>query len=161
MFQKAKRNAFTLIEVLIVVVIMAVLAATIIPQFASSTDDAKSSALQFNLHTMRQQLEMYKLQHGSTYPAIGSNTLPGLIYSTASDGTQNGSLASSTTYPFGPYVQGGNLPANPFVADPTIANKVVAGTTFPPTSTSSAGGWYYNATTGQLAPAYPQAHLAD
>ena len=33
------RNAFTLIEILIVVVIMAILAATIIPQFTSSTDD--------------------------------------------------------------------------------------------------------------------------
>ena len=38
-----KQNAFTLIEILIVVVIMAVLAAAIIPQFTDSTDDAKES----------------------------------------------------------------------------------------------------------------------
>ena len=38
---KVHRSAFTLIEVLIVVIIMALLAATIIPQFASSTSDAK------------------------------------------------------------------------------------------------------------------------
>ena len=38
------RSAFTLIEVLIVVIIMAVLAATIIPQFSSSTNDAKNSS---------------------------------------------------------------------------------------------------------------------
>ena len=35
-----RRSAFTLIEVLIVVVIMAILAATIIPQFTDSTKDA-------------------------------------------------------------------------------------------------------------------------
>ena len=62
----SRRSAFTLIEVLIVVVIMAVLAATIIPQFASSTTDAKVSALKFNLHGLRQQVEMYKLQHNGT-----------------------------------------------------------------------------------------------
>ena len=38
-----RRSAFTLIEVLIVVVIMAILAATIIPQFTDSTKDAKAS----------------------------------------------------------------------------------------------------------------------
>ncbi len=64
-----KRGGFTLIEVLIVVVMMAVLAATIIPQFASSTDDAKSSALKFNLHALRSQIEMYKLQHNGAVPA--------------------------------------------------------------------------------------------
>ena len=57
-----------LIEVLIVVIIMAVLAATIIPQFASSTKDAKASNLKFNLQTVRSQLEMYKEQHLSVYP---------------------------------------------------------------------------------------------
>ncbi len=48
-----RRNAFTLIEVLIVVIIMAVLAATIIPQFSSSTTDAKISSLKFNLAALR------------------------------------------------------------------------------------------------------------
>ena len=46
-----RRKAFTLIEALIVVIIMAVLAATIIPQFSTSTKDAKMSNLKFNLHT--------------------------------------------------------------------------------------------------------------
>jgi len=64
------RSAFTLIEVLIVVVIMALLAATIIPQFSSSTTDAKKSSLNFNLHTMRSQIEMYKVHHNSTPPSL-------------------------------------------------------------------------------------------
>jgi prepilin-type N-terminal cleavage/methylation domain-containing protein len=44
MSRATRRIGFTLIEVLIVVVIMAVLAATIIPQFSSSTDEAKQRA---------------------------------------------------------------------------------------------------------------------
>ena len=49
MSRDSRRKAFTLIEVLIVVVIMAILAATIIPQFSSSTQDAMESALKFNI----------------------------------------------------------------------------------------------------------------
>src|SRR3954471_12169015 len=108
MSSKCKRNAFTLIEVLIVVVIMAVLAATIIPQFASSTDDAKASALKFNLHTLRSQIEMYKLQHNAIPPAIASGKIPGLTMATDVSGNTN--ATSNSTYKYGPYVQGGALP---------------------------------------------------
>jgi len=70
-----RRNAFTLIEVLIVVIIMAVLAATIIPQFTTSTKDAKDSTLKFNMHTLRSQIELYKLHHLGKYPdEIGDAT---------------------------------------------------------------------------------------
>ena len=66
---KRTRHAFTLVEVLIVVVIMAVLAATIIPQFADTTSDAKKNTTIFNLQTMRSQIETYKAQHSSGLPA--------------------------------------------------------------------------------------------
>src|SRR5436305_13888426 len=103
MSSKCKRNAFTLIEVLIVVVLMAVLAATIIPQFASSTDDAKASALKFNLHTLRSQIEMYKLQHNGNKPALVAGKVPGLTMASDVNGTT--SATSNATYPYGPYVQ--------------------------------------------------------
>ena len=51
---------------LIVVVIMAILAATIIPQFTDSTKDAKASTTKFNLHTLRSQIELYRTQHNGT-----------------------------------------------------------------------------------------------
>ena len=57
------RSAFTLIEVLIVVVIMAILAATIIPQFTDSTKDAKTSTAKMNLATLRAQIQLYRTQH--------------------------------------------------------------------------------------------------
>jgi len=41
---RMQRSAFTLIEVLIVVVIISVLAAVIIPQVTDCSDDAKSSS---------------------------------------------------------------------------------------------------------------------
>mgnify|MGYP002626473716 CR=1 FL=1 len=44
MTNNKRHSGFTLVEVLIVVVIMAVLAATIIPQFSDSSKDAKVSS---------------------------------------------------------------------------------------------------------------------
>jgi general secretion pathway protein G len=69
MNMKAKgRTGFTLVEVLIVVVIMAVLAATIIPQFTDTTTDAKKNTSVFNLNTLRAQVETYKAQHNGKVP---------------------------------------------------------------------------------------------
>ncbi len=153
----SRRSAFTLIEVLIVVVIMAVLAATIIPQFASSTTDAKASALKFNLHGLRQQIEMYKLQHNGLTPDLTGGTLPGLVYATDAAGATNSSTIADATHPFGPYVQGGALPTNAF--DGTVTVTQIS--TFPPTATAGAGqGWLYEPTSGQIAP-NTAGHLTD
>ncbi|HEY2827138.1 MAG TPA: type II secretion system protein [Pirellulales bacterium] len=154
--KKSKRGGFTLIEVLIVVVIMAVLAATIIPQFASSTDDAKSSAVKFNLHTVRQQIEMYKLQHNGAVPTLTGSNLPGMIFATDVTGANNGTTTSDATHPFGPYVQGGSLPPNPYDGKITVSQISV----FPPTATTAAGGWLYEPTSGQIA-ANTAGHLTD
>ena len=138
---RISRSGFTLIEALIVFVIMAVLAATIIPQFLASTDDAKNSTLQFNLHTLRSQIEFYKIHH-SSYPAISGAALPQLTSSTNADGT----IGTGESFPFGPYIAG-DLPSNPFNGD----NSVVAGTDGT-ARVGTTGGWQYNATTGDVWP---------
>src|SRR5438046_4446787 len=79
----AKRTAFTLVEILIVVVIMAVLAATIIPQFTASTKYAQESTAVLNLQALRSQIELYKAQHGGSPPS----TLDKLTASLTSRGT--------------------------------------------------------------------------
>src|SRR5687767_4293824 len=132
----ARRNGFTLVEVLIVVVIMAVLAATIIPQFAASTDDAKLSSLKFNVHTLRSQIAMYKTQHDGTYPTITAAALPQLTSSTNKAGT----IGTGANFPYGPYMVGA-LPMNPF----NDSNTVVAAGAVPPTAVVGTAGWQYDA----------------
>jgi prepilin-type N-terminal cleavage/methylation domain-containing protein len=141
---RSKRSlGFTLVEVLIVVVILAVLAATIIPQFSSSTTDAKAAALQFNLNSIRSQIQMYAVHHSGAYPALTSAAIPQLTSATDA----NGNLGTAgPSFPYGPYIQS-QLPVEPFSG----VSTVTAITTFPPTAATSAGGWYYNATTGQFA----------
>jgi general secretion pathway protein G len=61
---------FTLIEILIVVIILGVMAAIVIPQFANASSDAKKNSLSASLHGVRTQIELYALQHGDQFPAL-------------------------------------------------------------------------------------------
>jgi general secretion pathway protein G len=125
------------------VVIMAILAATIIPQFSSSTNDAKESSLRFNLNTLRSQVELYKLHHSGAIPQLTSGAIPQLTSATDVNGNIG---ATGASFPYGPYVMN-TLPANPF----TGSSTVTAITTSPPTAASGTnGGWLYNTTTGQF-----------
>jgi prepilin-type N-terminal cleavage/methylation domain-containing protein len=143
---------FTLIEVLIVVVILAVLAATVIPQFSSSAEDAKDSTLRFN------QIELYKLHHDGAVPAVANDadgvaTLPALYSRTDASGAIG---TDPATYPFGPYVLNA-LPRNPLNGNKYV---IVTPGTWPPTAATSAGGWFYNTTTGEIIP-NADGHLND
>lgn len=117
-------KGFTLVELLIVVIILGILAAIVIPQFTSASEDAKKSSLTSQLQTLRSQVELYKLQHGDKYPtstgaANGAWSWAKLTGKTTEDGSAGGT--------FGPYVQ--NTLINPLngssdvgyaAADPTF-----------------------------------------
>lgn len=144
---RKNRTAFTLIEVLIVVIIMAVLAATIIPQFSSSTEDAKSSALDFNLHTIRSQIEMYKVHHLGQVPSLAD-----FAQQMTEQTNVQGGFTGDT--PYGPYIQG-QIPANPFNNSNELVAVATAGTV--PTDVVSGGaGWQYDETTGGFYPNNPE-----
>jgi general secretion pathway protein G len=135
-----RQYGFTLVEILIVVVIMAVLAATIIPQFTDSAQDAKANTALFNLHTLRSQIEMYKSQHDGAPPSA----LDRLTVKTNRAGTTN---ASDGAVVYGPYIH--EVPANPLV-DSAFANIVKAPGATPPAAAESQAGWLYHAATGQI-----------
>ena len=131
---KRRKSGFTLIEVLIVVVIMAVLAATVIPQFSESTKEAKVSTLKFNLHTLRAQIQLYKAQHAE-WPkaATFANQL------TKRTNT-NGDVGTAAEHKWGPYIVG-ELPQEPF----SESNAVIGSATC-----TDAGGWAYDEANGVL-----------
>jgi general secretion pathway protein G len=56
---RTKSSAFTLIEIMVVVVILGILAATIIPQFMGTTTDAKIGAAKSNIAEIESALERY------------------------------------------------------------------------------------------------------
>jgi len=64
------RKAFTLIEILIVVIILGILAAIVVPQFTSATEDAQLSSAKSTLQTIRSQIELYRVRNNGQYPAF-------------------------------------------------------------------------------------------
>lgn len=65
--QKKTSDAFTLIEIMVVVVILGILAATIIPQFMGTTQDAKISAAKSQIAELESALERFYV-HMDRYP---------------------------------------------------------------------------------------------
>jgi general secretion pathway protein G len=131
-----KRNGFTLVEILIVVVILGILAAIVIPQFSDASTQAKESSLVSDLQTIRSQIQLYKIQHNGNLPAAATFTTQMTTY-TLVDGTAADPQAPGTGV-YGPYLQA--VPKNPFNELATIDTTGTAG--------DNVGGWEYNATTG-------------
>lgn len=64
------RRGFTLVEILIVVVILGILAAIIVPQMSSATQEASVKTTYSELQKVRRHVLMYKARHANRLPAI-------------------------------------------------------------------------------------------
>lgn len=141
------RRGFTLVEVLIVVVILGILAATVVPQFTSANTDAKQSALIQDLQTLRSQIELYKFQHNDKYPGEGSIDPQAFIDGMLLSSDQDGTTGAVGTKPLGPYFIG-QLPPNPFSGARGVKIVSDVPATVPDDSTTE--GWIYNPATGRI-----------
>ncbi|MEM9066344.1 MAG: prepilin-type N-terminal cleavage/methylation domain-containing protein [Planctomycetota bacterium] len=70
--RRTARKAFTLVEILIVVVILGILAAIVVPQFSSAADDARASNTASQLSTLQNAIELFRARNGR-YPDFNSN----------------------------------------------------------------------------------------
>ena len=133
-------RGFTLVEILIVVVILGILAAIVIPQFASATQTSQSSSLESSLRVMRSQLEFYYTQHNSTYPTLDQLDVPGQEWNVLTARTDiDGNVGTvDGVHVFGPYIK--QMPSNPFEnGSRTVAAAAAPGV-----------GWVYLEASGQL-----------
>lgn len=63
-------RAFTLVEILIVVVILGILAALVVPQFATAAVKSRVVATEDQLEKLRRAIEVYYVKNQSQYPAL-------------------------------------------------------------------------------------------
>ena len=151
-----KARAFTLVEILIVVVLLGVLAAIVIPVMASSGNAAKGSALATDLGLLRRFMLVYKSQHLEVPPGYpdGDKTV-----APTNDAFENQALLSSNAsgetaaigtagYKYGPYLS--KVPANPFNELDTIL-MLANGESFPEAPDGDYG-WICKPATGEIRP---------
>ncbi|MCB9846465.1 MAG: prepilin-type N-terminal cleavage/methylation domain-containing protein [Phycisphaeraceae bacterium] len=78
-----RSTAFTLLEVLVVVVVIGILAALVVPQFAGATEQAKSSALEGALGGVRSGIASFRsravISGNDPYPSLEELTTGGAV----------------------------------------------------------------------------------
>jgi general secretion pathway protein G len=143
----SRKGGFTLVEILIVVIILGILAAIVIPQFTSASQDARKNSLVSQLQTLRSQLELYKLQHLDQLPSTLIGATPAWTQFTSKTNA-SGTTGTTTAFPFGPYLQAD--PTNPLNGSSTV--KVIAADPVMPgaASGSTADGFLINSANGKI-----------
>ena len=146
----AKRKAFTLVEILIVVSILGILAAVVIPEFHGQGILAKEAVAKEMLQTFRSQIELYSVQHNGDPPGYlnGSLGMSGLaqgqlLNCTDIHGKINLLTIPTFDYPYGPYLN--KIPKNPFNESQTILYIVDPASM--PANAAGSWGWIYVAVT--------------
>ncbi len=134
--KRCRVHGFTLVEILIVVVILGILAALVVPQFANASSSAQSSSLKGSLQVIRSQIELYHAQHNSTYPTLNQLDAAWNVLISRTD--VNGNVGTTDgVHVYGPYIM--KLPVNPFQNSRTVADTAAAGV-----------GWVYDEATNKV-----------
>jgi type IV pilus assembly protein PilA len=90
-----ERHAFTLIELMVVVVIIGILAAIAIPNYIALQDRAKEASVKSNQHTLQLAFEDFAVQTDGVYPDGPKATTP--------DGDTVRDLCPDGVYPTNPF----------------------------------------------------------
>ena len=148
-----RQGGFTLVELLIVVIILAILAAIVIPQFSSATTDAQEAALDSNLGVLRNTIELYKAQYVG-YPGAAASSTGCATKGTGagnsaqafmdhllmySDATGNTCSVGDNTFKFGPYLRKG-VPTDAITQKGSLVAEIVVTNTGAPIAPAAATG---------------------
>jgi prepilin-type N-terminal cleavage/methylation domain-containing protein len=149
-----RARAFTLVEILIVVVLLAVLAAIVLPSLSKGTTMARESALASELGMLRRFVLIYASQHLEVSPGYpNGNTAAAPTDAAFRDQAMLSSKASGETaavgtpgFKYGPYLS--RIPENPFNKKDTV-EMLANGQAFPVAADDS-HGWICKPQTGEV-----------
>lgn len=149
-------KAYTLVEILIVVVILGILAAVVILSVAHNTVSAKDSALAVDLKLLRNVILIYKSQHlevGPGYPNGDTSLAPteqDFIDQATLSSNSNGQTAAIGTPGFnrGPYLM--KIPTNPFNNLNSV--QILGNAQAFPANADDSHGWIYKPATSEIHP---------
>lgn len=134
------RKAFTLVEILIVVVILGILAAIVVPQFTSATQDAQGGNVTTQLETINTQVELFRARTGASNQDL-EDLFDGVGWTFLISG---GNLPSNGVAFEGNYLKA--EPRNPRFSDTTLRSAIIGPGPFDPLTGiggANNAGWYY------------------
>jgi general secretion pathway protein G len=161
-----RRNVgFSLVELVIVIVILAVLSAVALPRVSRGGKGADVSALAHDLAVIRTAIEIYAAEHHGLHPGnmrdasdsilAGDTGLAAVSFEEQltkySDETGYTVATRSTTHKLGPYLH--KIPPLPVGTKTSSGNNavsVVSGDPVAAVDPSGSFGWIYNRRTGQF-----------
>jgi general secretion pathway protein G len=151
--QFAGHRAFTLIEILIVVVILGILATVVIPQFNSATQQTRENTLKDELRYLRTQVVVFKAQHQDVPPGYPNGDPTGTP--TAVDFTNqmtentdlncNVNATPNSVFQYGPYLS--QMPVNPVNGLSTV---ILVGNNQSVPAPDGTSGWIFKPQTQEI-----------
>jgi prepilin-type N-terminal cleavage/methylation domain-containing protein len=149
-------RAFTLVEVLIVVVLLGILAAVVVPTIGKGRTTARESALAADLSMLRRFILIYKSQHlevAPGYPNGDTSATPtGQAFTEqatlASDSSGRTAARGTAGFPYGPYLS--RIPLNPFNHLDTVLT--IEDSQALPAVADNQYGWVCKPATGEIRP---------
>ena len=148
-------RAFTLVEILIVVVALGILATVVIPQLSMAGQHTRQNRLKDDLQYLRTQIAVFKAQHQDVPPGYRDGN-PASTPSTgqfAAQMTEHSDLdfhlspSASTSFPYGPYLR--QVPVNPVNR---LSTFKMVGNNQPMPAPDGSTGWIYKPQTQEVIP---------
>jgi len=148
------RRAFTLVEILIVVALLAILALVVLPMVSGGVISARESALAQDLNMLRRYVLIYKSQHLEVAPGYPDGDITQVpteqtfIDQITLSSNANGQTAAIGTpgFPRGPYLM--KIPVNPLNHKNTV--EVLANGIAFPANPDGSHGWIYKPETSEV-----------
>jgi len=145
-----RSQAFTLVELLIVVVILAVIAALVVPQFSTAARMSRETVLRDQLRLLRSQILVYATQHAAAPGVVdgGGDSAENFVAQMTGRTNYHGvvSPSDSEAHPFGPYLE--SMPVNPINELDTV--RLAADGPFP-AEPDATHGWVYQPSSLRIA----------
>jgi len=147
-------RAFTLVEILIVVVLLSILALVIIPMLSGSVISARESSVEVDLNMLRRYVLIYTAQHREVPPGYPDGdrtqapTEQVFVDQITLSSNEDGQTAPKGTpgFPRGPYLM--KIPVNPLNQKNTV-QVLGDGEAFPANGDNS-HGWIYKPATSKV-----------
>jgi len=146
-----RRRAFSLIELVIVVIILGIIGAIAIPRMSRGASAAREGSLVTDLARLRAAIQLYHAEHDENYPS-GSDIATQLTSKTDIDGLSDGDTNGLPDI-YGPYLR----------EIPTLkaGSKAGEGLNKIGTSTDATNAWLYTPADGTIQADLPDADVDD